>query len=336
MKIALFFSVITTLFIANSPTLFPTVVQISVEKAKNNPSLKNITEEKLGELLFNDPILSLDSSLSCASCHIKEFAFADTVPLSKGMNGSLGKRNAPSVMNSSARESFFWDGRANSLEHQMHFPVQDGLEMALKFSEAVKRVSQNPFYTKAFQKVYHHLPDSALIVKAIATFERSLETYDSPNDRWMEDDTLNGRGLTLQQIRGRNVFRSDKAKCFDCHFTPDFTGDEFLNIGLFNGQELNDSGRYLITKKMEDLGKFKVPGLRNVSVTAPYMHNGMFKTLKEVIDYYDNPAKFVKNPKNIDSRLAKPLGLSAQEKSDLEAFLRSLTDDQFATKFPNR
>jgi cytochrome c peroxidase len=152
----------------------------------------------------------------------------------------------------------------------------------------------------------------------------------------MEDDTLNGRGLTEQQIRGRNVFRSDKAKCLDCHFTPDFTGDEFLNIGLFNGQELNDSGRYLITKKKEDLGKFKVPGLRNVAVTAPYMHNGMFKTLKEVIDFYDNPAKFVKNSKNIDSRLTKPLGLSDQEKSDLEAFLRSLTDDQFASKFPNR
>jgi cytochrome c peroxidase len=163
-----------------------------------------------------------------------------------------------------------------------------------------------------------------------------LETINTPNDRWMEDDTLNGRGLTLQQISGRNVFRSDKAKCLDCHFTPDFTGDEFWNIGLFNGKELNDSGRFTITHDPKDIGKFKVPGLRNVAVTAPYMHNGMFKTLKEVIEYYDNPSKFIKNPINIDHRLSKPLGLSAQEKADLEAFLRSLTDDQFANQFPNR
>jgi cytochrome c peroxidase len=111
-------------------------------------------EVLLGELLFNDPILSLDSSISCASCHIKTFAFADTVPLSKGMNGTFGKRNAPSVMNTASRESLFWDGRATSLEHQMHFPVQDGLEMALKFSEAVKRVTKHPFYSKAFQFHY--------------------------------------------------------------------------------------------------------------------------------------------------------------------------------------
>jgi cytochrome c peroxidase len=186
------------------------------------------------------------------------------------------------------------------------------------------------------QKVYQHQPDSSTIVQSIAAFERSLETTNTPNDRWMEDDTLNGRGLTPQQISGRNVFRSDKAKCLDCHFTPDFTGDEFWNIGLFNGKELNDSGRFSITHDPKDIGKFKVPGLRNVAVTAPYMHNGMFKTLKEVIEYYDNPSKFIKNPVNLDHRLSKPLGLSAQEKADLEAFLRSLTDDQFANQFPNR
>ncbi len=336
MKIGFFFSVVVAFFIVFSSNFLTKGIESTPKKAFSFPSIDSMDEVLLGELLFNDPILSLDSSISCASCHIKTFAFADTVPLSKGMNGTFGKRNAPSVMNTASRESLFWDGRATSLEHQMHFPVQEGLEMALKFSEAVNRVKKHPFYSKAFQKVYQHQPDSSTIVSAIAAFERSLETTNTPNDRWMEDDTLNGRGLTPQQISGRNVFRSDKAKCLDCHFTPDFTGDEFWNIGLFNGKELNDSGRFSITHDPKDIGKFKVPGLRNVAVTAPYMHNGMFKTLKEVIEYYDNPSKFIKNPVNLDHRLSKPLGLTAQEKADLEAFLRSLTDDQFANQFPNR
>jgi len=336
MKIGFFFSVVAAFFIVFSSNFLTKGIESTPKKAFSFPSLDSVDEVYLGELLFNDPILSLDSSISCASCHIKTFAFADTVPLSKGMNGTFGKRNAPSVMNTASRKSLFWDGRANSLEHQMHFPVQDGLEMALKFSQAVQRVSHHPFYAKAFKKIYSQNPDSATIVSAIAAFERSLETTNTPNDRWMEDDTLNGRGLTPQQISGRNVFRSEKAKCLDCHFTPDFTGDEFWNIGLFNGKELNDSGRFSITHDPKDIGKFKVPGLRNVAVTAPYMHNGMFKTLKEVIEYYDNPSKFIKNPINLDHRLSKPLGLTAQEKADLEAFLRSLTDDQFANQFPNR
>ncbi len=336
MKIGFFFSLLLAFFIIFSSNFGGKHPSKSSNSTYIFPSTDSLSEEILGEILFNDPILSLDSSVSCASCHIKEYAFADTVPFSKGMNGSKGKRNAPSVMNTAARESLFWDGRAKSLEHQMHFPVQDGLEMALKFSQAVQRVSHHPFYSKAFQKVYRQKPDSSTIVQSIAAFERSLETTNTPNDRWMEDDTLNGRGLTPQQISGRNVFRSEKAKCLDCHFTPDFTGDEFWNIGLFNGKELNDSGRFSITRNPQDIGKFKVPGLRNVAVTAPYMHNGMFKTLSEVIEYYDNPSKFIKNPINIDHRLSKPLGLSAQEKTDLEAFLRSLTDDQFASKFPNR
>lgn len=128
--------------------------------------------------------------------------------------------------------------------------------------------------------------------------------------------------------RGRVIF-NEKGKCFDCHFGPDFTGDQFRNIGLFNGKELNDSGRFMVTRKPTDLGEFKTPGLRNVSITGPYMHNGMHKTLKEVIDYYNEPDKFVSNSINRDSLLKKPLHLSVNEKLDLEAFLNSLTDKQF-------
>jgi cytochrome c peroxidase len=125
-----------------------------------------------------------------------------------------------------------------------------------------------------------------------------------------------------------------KNKCFDCHFTPDFTGDEFRNIGLFNGKELNDSGRYLITKKKNDIGKFKVPGLRNIAVTGPYMHNGIFKTLQEVIAYYNNPIAKIPNAINTDTLLHKPLLMSDNEMIDLEEFLKTLTDPAFVKKKP--
>lgn len=120
-----------------------------------------------------------------------------------------------------------------------------------------------------------------------------------------------------------------KGKCFDCHFSPDFTGDEFRNIGLYNGKALNDTGRFAVTGDALDKGKFKVPGLRNVALTAPYMHNGMFATLEEVIDYYDTPDKFIGDAIGRDTLMARPLGLTAEEKSDLKAFLEALTDDRF-------
>ncbi len=121
----------------------------------------------------------------------------------------------------------------------------------------------------------------------------------------------------------------EKGKCFECHFGPDFTFDEFRNIGLFNGEDLNDAGRFIHTNDSTDIGKFKVPGLRNVALTAPYMHNGMFTTLEEVVEYYDDPSKFVSNSMNIDTLLIEPLNLTTQEKSDLVQFLNSLTDRQF-------
>lgn len=288
-------------------------------------------EEKeiaLGKLLFFDNILSADRSINCASCHIPAFAFSDTVAFSKGVGGRLGLRNAPSVMNMLSRDSVFWDGRAASLEAQVVFPIEDHNEMDLPFAEAVHRIQQEQTYQIAFKKVFGHGPDSASVVYAIAQFERSLETEDTPNDRWLNDEE--NSGMTAQMIRGRDLFTSDRTRCFDCHFTADFTDDLFHNIGLFNGQQFNDSGRILISKRSEDLGTFKTPGLRNVAITAPYMHDGSFKTLREVIDYYDEPAKFMFNSINRDTILPEKIGLTESEKDDLEAFLHSLTDDQFA------
>ncbi|MEZ5046852.1 MAG: cytochrome c peroxidase [Chitinophagaceae bacterium] len=286
-------------------------------------------EVALGKKLFFDTILSEDYSISCASCHKPAFAFADNVAFSKGVQNRLATRNTPSVMNMKFRESFFWDGRATTLEEQVIGPIENPNEMNLPFAIAVKRIQENKEYKILFKKIIGHEPDSTSIVRVISNYERSLETENTPNDRWLDDKP---NGLTPQQERGRELFISDRTKCFECHFTPDFTSDEFKNIGLFDGAKLNDSGRYKITKQIEDIGKFKIPGLRNVALTAPYMHNGMFATLREVIDYYDNPEKILKKKTDRDTILPARLNLSEQEKEDLESFLMALTDDSFTGK----
>lgn len=283
-----------------------------------------MSPESLGERLFSDPILSLDRTISCASCHIPEFAFADTVAFSRGISGQLGGRNTPSSMNMLSRDVFFWDGRAATLEAQALVPIENPVEMGLPIAQAITRLRNDADYPRWFREAFGGAPDAEKLAAALAAFQRTLETADTHWDR-------SARGLEElgpAVARGKAIF-DDKGKCLECHFTPDFTADEFRNIGLYNGQELKDEGRFAISRDSADLGKFKVPGLRNVAVTAPYMHNGMFATLREVIDYYDDPKAFVPDGINVDTLLREPLGLTGQEKSDLEAFLHSLTDRRF-------
>lgn len=283
------------------------------------------TKEELGELLFFDPILSRDQKVSCASCHKPEFAFADNVAFSFGVDSAKGERNAPSAMNVSAREFFFHDGRAASLEEQAIGPIENPVEMDLPINTAVKRLNDDAEYAKFFMKLFNKKPTRENLAEAIALYERTLETSDTPFDHYMQGDE---HALSEQAKRGQTIF-NEKGRCFDCHFGPDFTGDEFRNIGLYNGKELNDEGRSKISKDKNDIGKFKVPGLRNVAVTAPYMHNGMFRTLRGVIDFYNDPKQFVKGSVNTDTLLLKPLNLTEQEKQDLEEFLKALTDARF-------
>jgi cytochrome c peroxidase len=285
--------------------------------------------EELGELLFFDPILSADSTISCASCHKPQFAFADNVPFSFGVDSLKGNRNTPSTMNLGERFFFFHDGRAESLEEQAKGPIENPIEMNLPLTVAIERLKRHQQYNNFFIKIFKRRATKEDLTFALAEYERGLETADTPFDDYMAGiDTLS---FSESAKRGRMIF-NQKAKCFDCHFGPDFTADQFRNIGLFNGKNLNDSGRYLITKNPDDIGKFKTPGLRNATVTSPYMHNGMFKTLRDVIDYYDNPNKFISNAVNRDTLLSKPLNLSEQEKKDLENFLIALTDRRFLKK----
>ena len=281
----------------------------------------------LGEKLFFEKSLSLDYTISCASCHRPEFAFADTVAFSKGVGDSLGTRNTPSVMNMAFRPYFFYDGRSPSLEAQVKEPIENPIEMHLDYQLAVSRVQGDSIYQTLFQNIYATAPDSANILNALSEFMRSLESNGSaPSDLWLTDTDPNA--LTESQVRGRAIFE-DKGKCLECHFTPDLTGDEFRNIGLYDGITWTDRGRFEITKDSSDLGKFKTPSVRNVALTAPYMHNGQFKTLEEVVDFYDNPYDFVANPINLDTLMVEPLNLTDLEKTDLVNYLHALTDQTF-------
>jgi cytochrome c peroxidase len=285
------------------------------------------SEAELGEKLFFDPVLSRDSTVSCGSCHKPEFAFADNVKLSAGMSGRRGNRNTPSAMNQAERNFYFWDGRAESLEQQALGPMENHVEMDFPLTLSIKRLRKKQEYQRAFHALYGSEPTKELLAKAIAAYERGLETSKSPFDSYMQNG--DSSRFSASARRGLAIFNG-KGKCFDCHFGVDFTGsDQFRNIGLYNGKELNDEGRIKISGKNKDLGAFKVPGLRNIAQTAPYMHNGMFGSLREVIDYYNEPDKIVPNSINRDRLLRKPLGLTEDEKKDLETFMLSLSDDRF-------
>lgn len=294
---------------------------------------KPIGKAELGRRLFFDPLLSRDRTISCASCHKPAFAFADTAAVSLGVKGRKGTRNTPTAMNVLLQKSFFWDGRAKTLEEQALAPIENPAEMNLPLEEALLRLLSNKEYAAHFKNIFNSEPNRENLAEAIAAFERTLETSDSPFDNWKFSDDSGAVSASVK--RGFEVFNG-KGKCSQCHFGADFTASEFRNIGLFNARDLNDSGRMVISGKKEDIGKFKTASLRNVGITAPYMHNGKFKTIKEVIEFYNDPGKIVANAINRDSLLAKPLGLTTTEKKDLQAFLFSLTDKRFASNKRNR
>jgi cytochrome c peroxidase len=308
--------------------LFFLLISILLCSFFTQPNSTINTKAELGKKLFSEKMLSIDSSVSCASCHIPKYAFADTVAFSKGVNGSITSRNTPSVLNMKNRPYYFWDGRASTLEEQSLLPIQHTDEMGLPIDVAVHRLNQSTIYVQLFKKIFNQLPNAKNITASFAAFEKTLETVDSKFDDWSNNISK----LSAQEERGRKIFVSDKAKCFDCHFKEDFTNDDFKNIGLYNGTTLTDAGRYAITNVETDKGKFKTPSLRNIAVTAPYMHNGMFKTLEEVIDYYNDTKKIVPNAINTDASLTKPLNLTTNEKKDLIAFLKTLTDKKYLPK----
>lgn len=276
----------------------------------------------LGKKLFFDPILSRDSTISCASCHLPSHAFSDTLKSSLGVDEKVGFRNAPSLANVAYHPYFTKDGGVPSLEMQVLVPIQDHLEFDFNIVDISDRLMRNPEYVKLCNTAYKRIPDPFCITRSISCFERTLLSGNSKYDKLVRGDSSN---WSSSEFNGMNLFFSERAKCFECHGGFNFTNYEILNNGL--GINYSDSGRMRITHQENDRAKFKVPSLRNVSLTAPYMHDGSFENLSEVINHY---SEGVWPHKNLDKRLEN-LNLTEAEKKHLIAFLNTLTDNEFCS-----
>ncbi|WP_276133076.1 cytochrome-c peroxidase [Polluticoccus soli] len=284
---------------------------------------------ELGRKLFYEKMLSDNSTMSCASCHKQENAFDDPRPFSEGTHGAFGDRNAMAIVNAAWDKHFFWDGRRASLEGQAHDPVSNPIEMANKWPEVVKRLQNSEEYPDLFFKAFGTSTiDSTLVTKAIAQFERTLVSFNSPFDKYYYKG--DSAALTQQEKNGFMLF-TGKAMCNNCHLTNTlFTDREIKNNGL--DENPKDPGLMKFTGNAADRGKFKVPTLRNIGVTAPYMHDSRFATLEEVVDFYSSKVK--QNSPNLDEHMpdfGSGINLTQQEKTELIAFLKSLTDKEFIT-----
>ena len=300
---------------------------------ENNPVTKEGVD--LGRYLFYDPILSLSQTMSCASCHRQGKAFSDAPQIfSKGKNEIPTKRNAMPLFNLAWYPSLFWDGRAASIEDQVLHPVADTGEMNLPWTEAARRVNNSPFYKPKFKVAFGEREiDSVLIAKAIGQFLRTLISHQSKYDRVLAGEDF----LTKDEYDGF-VLMNDmtKGNCLHCHTTDaDVLGTtrKFSNNGL---DPINDPLAYRdkglggFTNNLEDNGKFKIPSLRNVELTAPYMHDGRFATLEEVLNFY---SEGVNQSANVDSKMRfahpKGVGLTKNEQYKIIVFLKTLTDSSF-------
>lgn len=295
----------------------------------------------LGRMLFYDPILSSDSTLSCASCHKQERAFTDGLAVSTGVLGISGKRSAMSLANLAYNtRGFFWDGRTGSLETQALIPVEDHIEMNENWDNVVQKFRNHATYPALFRKAFGIELKSQitkeLAAKALAQFQRTLISGNSRYDQiiWAQQGWL-----TDQEQRGLELFFIEFAGtvqhpgCSHCHFNPLFTDNNFRQNGLEDVPDLlsfPDPGRGAISGIANDNGKFRVPTLRNIELTAPYMHDGRFATLEQVLDHYATGGHGVSNE---DPNIF-PFVLDAQQKEDLIAFLKTLTDQTFVTN-PN-
>ncbi|MFQ5600121.1 MAG: cytochrome-c peroxidase [Candidatus Krumholzibacteriia bacterium] len=278
----------------------------------------------LGRRLFYDPILSRDSTQSCSTCHTQEFAFSDSGRrFSVGVDGTEGARNAPSVINVAWNKALFWDGRAQTLEEQAVQPVINPIEMDETWDRVVAKLRRSPTYLDLFGEAFGTRQITReRVVKAIAQFERTLVSNNSKYDRSLRNEVT----LSDAEQRGRIFFLSEIGDCFHCHDEFQFTVRDFRDIGL--DLVPPDAGRSNVTGLPEDVGKFKIPTLRNIELTAPYMHDGRFQTLEEVLDHYDSGGV---HSQNVDPliRVGRGLGLTEQQKQDIIAFLKTLTDSTF-------
>ena len=311
--------------------LKPTPIYFQIPKGWPKPNYdfsKNpLTEEgfQLGRQLFYDPILSKDSTISCASCHLQATGFTHVDhELSHGIDGKIGTRNSMTMMNLAWSKSFMWDGGVNHLDVQALNPITSSVEMNETLKNVVLKLQNSEQYKSLFTAAFgDNTITGQRILKALSQFELMLVSSNSKYDKVMRKEAV----FTNQEQNGYKLF---KTNCASCHSEPLFTNGKFENNGIPIDTTLNDVGRQRITEKPEDYLKFKVPTLRNIQFTNPYMHDGRFKKLTEVIKHYNS----LGNEKNLPKKLQKPKRLSDNERVDLVAFLHTLTDRDFL--FDNR
>jgi cytochrome c peroxidase len=278
---------------------------------------------KLGRKLFFDPILSRDSSTSCASCHLQFSGFTHVDhSLSHGINGLKGTRNSSTIFNMAWSRSFMWDGGVNNIEVQPLNPITNPVEMDSQLEDVVMKLNRSAYYRKRFYKAFNDsVINSQKLLKSLAQFVLMLESFNSKYDKVIRKE--GGIEFTEQEKKGYALF---KKNCASCHTEPLFTNNSFENNGLPPDAELKDGGRIKITRNAADSLKFKVPSLRNVAVSYPYMHDGRFKNLKQVLDHY---ASGIQKSETLAKQLNKGIQLNDEEKEQVLAFLQTLTDKEF-------
>ena len=290
-------------------------------------NLNYAAKVSLGKQLYFDGRLSKNNAISCAFCHNPVAGFADPNQTSVGVGGQRGGRQSPTVYNTAFNPFQFWDGRAGSLEEQAIGPIHNPIEMAETHENVVDKLSKIKGYREQFQSALGTGVNMQGIADAIAAFERTIISTNSSFDKFVLGDS---QAMGEDAQRGMAVFKG-KGRCILCHNGSNFTDNQFHNTGVPQvGPMEEDLGRYEVTRRDADKGAFKTPTLRSIIETAPYMHDGAFTTLEEVVDFYDKGGNA--NP-NLDRRL-KPLALSPQEKTDLIAFLKALTGEPIPFEFP--
>ena len=284
----------------------------------------------LGKWLFFDPRLSRDRNMSCASCHNPSLGWSDGLPKARGFQSQQLGRATPTVINTAYNSIQMWDGRKKDLEDQATGPMEAKTEMNTDFEQFLAWINSNQDYQTAFERAY---PGEGIskqtIAKAIASFERTVVSNNSPFDKWIKGDK---QAMTAQQIRGFYLFVDEnKGNCAVCHDAPNFTDNGFHNIGLASfGDPGPDLGRFQQKPLKLMKGAFKTPTLRDIALTAPYFHDGSAATLMEAVEHY---AKQGSNKTNLSPNL-KAISLTQQEKEDLVAFMEALTSEPVALTLP--
>lgn len=282
----------------------------------------------LGRKLFYDTRLSDDNTQSCASCHQTNASYADSNQFSTGIDGSIGTRNAMAVVNIGYSFALFWDGRSATVEEQALAPVTNPIEMNTTWPKVLSKLNADTYYKDMFKIAFGvDVIDSLDVAKAIAQFERTMLSGNSKYDKWLRGEAL----LTTNEMNGLALFSDEKADCFHCHGTSLFMGFAYENNGV--QPVMIDKGLGDVTGLSTDIGKFKPPTLRNIELTAPYMHGGQFNTLEEVVEFYNSGVN--QSSPNVSPLMLKSnrpggsLNLTVQERADLVAFLKILSDPDF-------